>query len=139
MSQGPKAAKRLWIILVQDGRHVTVGRAAPPSDAQIAAAAAALTAQGLAGWLATLDGNYWWHRCVTPAPVQILAIRSIVNILDSAAQMLDGRIILDGNFWALLTLGTWELLHAFCTSASYPIVTAFHGARITPQPRSSLG
>jgi len=57
MSQGPKVVERRWIILAQDGRHVTMGRAAPPSDAQIAAAAAALTAQGIAGWLATLDGN----------------------------------------------------------------------------------
>ena len=50
-------SERRWIILAQDGRHVTMGRAAPPSEADVEAAAAALTAQGLAGWLATLDGN----------------------------------------------------------------------------------
>jgi hypothetical protein len=72
MSQGPKAVERRWIILAQDGRHVTMGRAVPPSDAEIAAGAAALAAQGLAGWLATLDGNYWSRRRVTLAPVQIL-------------------------------------------------------------------
>lgn len=65
-------SERRWIILAQDGRHVTMGRAAPPSEAEVEAAAAALAAQGLAGWLATLDGNYWSRRRVTLAPVQML-------------------------------------------------------------------
>lgn len=52
MSQKPKVVERRWIILAQDGRHVTMGHAAPPSEAEVAAAAAALAAQGLAGWLA---------------------------------------------------------------------------------------
>ena len=72
MSQKPKSEERRWIILAQDGRHVTVGRAAPPSEAEVEAAAAALAAQGLAGWLATLDGNYWSRRRVTLATVQTL-------------------------------------------------------------------
>ena len=65
-------AERRWIILAQDGRHVTMGRAAPPSEAEVEAASAALAAQGLAGWLATLDGNYWSRRSVVLAPVQML-------------------------------------------------------------------
>ena len=72
MSRIPMAPERRWIILGQDGRHVTLGRAAPPSDAEIAAAAAALAAQGLAGWLATLDGNYWSRRRVSLSPLQML-------------------------------------------------------------------
>ena len=72
MSQGPMATERRWIILAQDGRHVTMGRAAPPSAAEVEAAAAALAVQGLAGWLATLDGNYWSRHRVTLAPVQML-------------------------------------------------------------------
>jgi len=43
------ATDRRWIILAQDGRLVIMGRAAPPSDAAVQAAAAALTAQGLSG------------------------------------------------------------------------------------------
>ena len=66
------AAERRWIILAQDGRHVTMGRAAPPCETEVEAAAAALAAQGLAGWLATLDGNYWSRRRVALAPVQTL-------------------------------------------------------------------
>jgi len=65
-------SERRWVILAQDGRHVTMGRAVPPSDAEIAAAAAALAAQGLAGWLATLDGNYWSRRRVSLSPLQML-------------------------------------------------------------------
>ena len=72
MSQKPKSAERRWIILAQDGRHVTMGRAAPPSEAEVETTAVALAAQGLAGWLATLDGNYWSRRSVVLAPVQLL-------------------------------------------------------------------
>ncbi len=72
MGHQPEVADRRWIIIAQDGRHVTMGRAAPPSEAEVEAAAAALTAQGLAGWLATLDGNYWSRRRVALAPVQML-------------------------------------------------------------------
>ncbi|MBW6400403.1 hypothetical protein KPL78_21260 [Roseomonas sp. HJA6] len=72
MSQKPRFVERRWIILAQDGRHVTMGRAAPPSEAEVEAAAVALAAQGLAGWLATLDGNYWSRRRVALAPVQML-------------------------------------------------------------------
>ena len=35
-------SERRWVILAQDGRHVTMGRAAPPSEAEVEAAAAAL-------------------------------------------------------------------------------------------------
>jgi hypothetical protein len=66
------AADRRWIILAQDGLHVTMGRAAPPSEAEVKAAVAALAAQGLAAWLATLDGDYWSRRRVALAPVQML-------------------------------------------------------------------
>ena len=65
-------SERRWIILAQDGRHVTLGRAAPPSAAGVEAAAAALAAQGLAGWLATLEGDYWGRGRVTLAPAQTL-------------------------------------------------------------------
>ena len=65
--------QRRWIVLGQDGRHVTLGRAAPPSAEEIAAASKAMTAHGLAGWLATLDGDYLGRGRVTLAPVQSLA------------------------------------------------------------------
>jgi hypothetical protein len=68
----PKFAERRRVILAQDGRHVTMGCAAPPSEAEIEAAMAALSAQGLDGWLAKLEGNFWSRRRVALAPVQML-------------------------------------------------------------------
>lgn len=71
--------ERRWIVLGQDGRHVTLGRAAPPSAEEIAAASKAMEAQGLAGWLATLDGDYWGRRRVTLAPVQIIGAAAALD------------------------------------------------------------
>jgi hypothetical protein len=64
--------ERRWIVLGQDGRHVTLGRAAPPSAEEIAAASDALHRQGLAGWIATLDGDHWGRGRVTLTPVQVI-------------------------------------------------------------------
>jgi hypothetical protein len=47
-----------WIILATDGRHVTLGRDAAPTVAEVAQAASALTAIALTGWLVRLDGEY---------------------------------------------------------------------------------
>jgi len=57
MGRMPMATERRWIILAQHGRHVTMGRAALPSEPEVETPAAAWVAQGLAGWLATLDGK----------------------------------------------------------------------------------
>ena len=52
-----KAEGRRWIILSTDGRYVTLGRASDPSEEEIRASGAALRAQGLAGWLAVMEGD----------------------------------------------------------------------------------
>ena len=51
-----------WIIPATDGRHVTLGRGAAPTGEEVARAASALAAIGLAGWLVRLDGDYWSRR-----------------------------------------------------------------------------
>jgi hypothetical protein len=48
---------RRWIVLGEDGRFVTLGRAADPDDAEIRRSEEALRAQGLAGWLAVMSGS----------------------------------------------------------------------------------
>lgn len=48
---------RRWVILGEDGRFVTLGRASDPSESEIAGSEKALLAQGLAGWLAIMEGN----------------------------------------------------------------------------------
>ena len=53
-----------WIVLGMDGRHVSLGRT-EPSEAEITAASDALAAQGLSGWLARLQGDYYSRGKVT--------------------------------------------------------------------------
>ena len=56
------AGNRRWIVLGEDGRHATLGRASAPTADELAAAEAALVAQALSGWLAVMGGEYWRRR-----------------------------------------------------------------------------
>ncbi|WP_431283156.1 hypothetical protein ACQW02_27785 [Humitalea sp. 24SJ18S-53] len=52
--------ERRFIVLGADGRHITLGRAGPPEDAEAAAIVSALHAAGVeAAWLVEMTGNYW--------------------------------------------------------------------------------
>jgi hypothetical protein len=53
-----------WIVLGTDGRHVSLGRT-EPGEAEITAASDALAAQGLSGWLARMQGEYYSRARVT--------------------------------------------------------------------------
>lgn len=56
------ARERRWIVLAEDGRHTTLGRDTDPTGGEITAAEQALVAQGLDGWLAVAEGDYWAKR-----------------------------------------------------------------------------
>jgi hypothetical protein len=58
-----------WIVLGTDGRHVSLGRT-EPSEVEIATASDALATQGLSGWLARMQGDYYSRRRVTLEPLQ---------------------------------------------------------------------
>ena len=62
-----------WMVLGTDGRHVSLGRA-EPSEAEVMAASDALTAQGLSGWLARMQGEYYSRGCVMLEPLQRIGI-----------------------------------------------------------------
>ena len=62
-----------WIVLGADGRHVSLGRT-EPSEAEITAASDALAAQGLSGWLARMQGDYYSRGKVTLEPLQRIGI-----------------------------------------------------------------
>jgi len=62
-----------WIVLGTDGRHVSLGRT-EPSEAEIATASDALATQGLSGWLARLQGDYYSRGKVTLEPLQLIGI-----------------------------------------------------------------
>jgi hypothetical protein len=51
--------ERRWIVLTEDGRHFALGRYTDPSLEEIATAEAGLSAQGLSGWLAVMEGSYY--------------------------------------------------------------------------------
>jgi hypothetical protein len=62
-----------WIILGTNGRHVSLGRT-EPSEAEIVTASDALAAQGLSGWLARMQGDYYSRGKVTLEPLQRIGI-----------------------------------------------------------------
>ena len=62
-----------WIVLGADGRHVSLGRT-EPSEAQVKAASDALAAQGLSGWLARMQGDYYSRRKVKLEALQRIGI-----------------------------------------------------------------
>jgi hypothetical protein len=58
-----------WIVLGMDGRHVSLGRT-EPSEVEIATASDALAAQGLSGWLARMQGEYYSRSRISVEPLQ---------------------------------------------------------------------
>jgi hypothetical protein len=62
-----------WMILGADGRHVSLGRI-EPSEPEVVAASDALAAQGLSGWLARMQGDYYSRGKVTLEPLQRIGI-----------------------------------------------------------------
>ena len=56
------ARERRWIVLGNDGRHVTLGRHTDPTEEEVLAAERSLAASGLAGWLAVMEGDYYAPR-----------------------------------------------------------------------------
>ena len=57
-----------------DGRYVTLGRHSDPTEDEIRAAENGLRAQGLAGYLAVMEGNPW----VGPLP-RLLEVRPLAD------------------------------------------------------------
>ena len=58
-----------WMVLGTDGRHVSLGRT-EPTEIDVLAASDTLAAQGLSGWLARMQGDYYSRRKVTLEPLQ---------------------------------------------------------------------
>ncbi len=81
---------RRWIILGEDGRHITIGRHSDPTEAELTEVSQKLAAAGLGGWLAVVEGSYYLPgdavslmrvRELTPSKTQwedaVLAFRRI--------------------------------------------------------------
>jgi hypothetical protein len=65
--------EKRWMVLGSDGRHASLGRT-EPSEAEVLAASDALAAQGLSGWLARMQGEYYSRARVTLEPLQRIGI-----------------------------------------------------------------
>lgn len=69
-----RARQKTWIVLATDGRYVALGRHSDPTDLEVSQVEDGLVAQGLAGWLAVMEGDYWTKRTTpTLRPVRPLA------------------------------------------------------------------
>lgn len=79
-----RSKEKRWIVLGEDGRHVTLGRHADPTEAEIAAAQSALAAQALAGWLAVMEGDYF-ARGSRPALLMVRPLGSPAGLFEAAA------------------------------------------------------
>ncbi|MDB5963480.1 MAG: hypothetical protein JWP59_4774 [Massilia sp.] len=69
-----RSRERRWIVLSTDGRYVTLGRASDPSENEVRRAEDALRMQGLAGWLAVMEGNPY-----VGAIPRLLEVRSLAE------------------------------------------------------------
>lgn len=84
-----RAREVRWIVLVTDGRHVTVGRHSDPSPAEIADAESQLARQGFAGWLAIMRGDYHGSGAL-----EFVLVRPLANPTtpwDDAVLLLEAR------------------------------------------------
>jgi hypothetical protein len=77
------ARDRSWIVLSEDGRHVSLGRASDPDAAELASLAETMRGQGLAGWLAVMEGDYHTRR-VTPSLMLVRALTPVTVDWESA-------------------------------------------------------
>jgi hypothetical protein len=64
--------ERRWIILGEDGRHVTIGRHTDPSEDELAQAAAALGVTEQGGGVAVVEGRYYSRECISVMMVREL-------------------------------------------------------------------
>jgi hypothetical protein len=84
------ARDRRWILLAEDGRHVTLGRASDPDDTELATLTETMRAQGLAGWLAVMEGDYHARRAA-PTVMLVRALTPVTVAWDAAVAAFQDR------------------------------------------------
>jgi hypothetical protein len=84
------ARERRWIVLGEDGRHVSVGRYSDPSDAELVTVADALRAQNTGGWLAVMEGVYSRGR-TAPTLMMVRSLAPVTAAWDEAAAAFQER------------------------------------------------
>lgn len=90
MSRTAREMERVWAVLSEDGRHALMGRHTDPSEEEILRAEQALTAQGLAGWIAVLEGDRWSRRS-RPKCLMVRPLASPATPFEIAAAAFEQR------------------------------------------------
>lgn len=78
-----------WIVLGTDGRHVTLGLHTDPTQEELVAAEAGLAAQGLAGWVALMKGDYYAER--KPSLIMVRALANPARSFEEAASDFEAK------------------------------------------------
>ncbi|MBC9176124.1 hypothetical protein [Pseudoroseomonas ludipueritiae] len=86
------ARDRRWIVLAEDGRHVTLGRGSDPDQAELASLTETMRAQGLRGWLAVMEGDYHARRAA-PTVMLVRALTPVTVEWDAAVAAFQDRHI----------------------------------------------
>jgi hypothetical protein len=81
---------RRWIVLTEDGRYATIGRARDPGEDDIVRAEDGLKAQGLAGWLAAMSGTE--YAKVTPTFLEVRPLGKPTSSFEDAVRACEAAI-----------------------------------------------
>ena len=73
MRQADGSSDRRWIVLLEDGRYSTLGRARDPDEDDIARAEERLVGQGLAGWLSIQSHSQYAEG----SPPEVMEVRPL--------------------------------------------------------------
>jgi hypothetical protein len=84
------AKERRWIVLSEDGRHISIGRASDPDETELVTLVDALRSQNTGGWLAVMEGDYHGaHK--TPVLMMVRVLTPCTVTWDNAAAAFQQR------------------------------------------------
>jgi hypothetical protein len=91
-----KYAETRYLIVAEDGRYVTLGRAYAPTPEEVEKCSEGLVKQGLGGWYAIMRGDYWGRREPTLEAVQEVGMPITINWEAATASFRAARAIARG-------------------------------------------
>jgi hypothetical protein len=68
------ASDHRWVVVGEDGRYVTLGRAVDPTEDELRAVEGQLAAQGIGGWLAVMSASPYG-----PVMPSLVMVRSLAS------------------------------------------------------------
>ena len=82
---------RRWIVLTEDGRYATLGRARDPGEGEIVRAEDGLKRQGLSGWLAVMSGTEYTKEM--PTFLEIRRLGQPTSSFEDAVKACEAAIV----------------------------------------------